>query len=214
MRSTHAERRTLPAVILSRTLDHSESIVATATIALAALALVTFFLSMPSVAWGKRPVNPTPAVGDSAPDITLADQDDRSTRLSSLWAEKPLVVYFYPKDFTPGCTAQACSLRDANRDMQASGLHVVGISFDSVDTHRRFADKHGLPFTLLADPDGDAARAYGVAGSFLGIDLARRVTFLIGTDGRVLQVWDPAGTSGHAEQVLDGARELDLLADR
>ena len=184
------------------------------SVGLAAMALLTFLLTMPSIAWGKKDAQPIPAVGEPAPQVTLMDQDGSTTALVDLWSEKPLVVYFYPKDFTPGCTAQACSLRDANREMRAAGLHVVGISFDSVETHRKFADKHGLPFTLLADPEGEAAQAYGVAGSFLGVDIARRVTFLIGRDGRVLEVWDPAGTSHHAEQVLEGARELGLLSER
>ncbi len=203
--------RTLVAALQTRRAQH---LLTFATVGLAALALVTFLLSMPSQAWGKRDAGAVPAVGEAAPDLTLANQDGESVSLADLWSDKPLVVYFYPKDFTPGCTAQACSLRDANREMRAGGLHVVGISFDSVESHRKFADKHGLPFTLLADPDGEAARAYGVAGSFFGVDIARRVTFLIGTDGRVRQVWDPAGTSRHAEQVLEGARELGWLTER
>ncbi len=201
-------------VVAALTTPRSERILTAATVIVAAVAIATFLMSVPGSAWGKDRGVTVPVVGQAAPDVTLQDQDGQTTALSALWAERPLVVYFYPKDFTPGCTAQACSLRDANREMRDAGLHVVGISFDTVESHRKFADKHGLPFTLLADPDGEAARAYGVAGSFLGVDLARRVTFLIGTDGDVLQVWDPAGTTRHAEQVLDGARKLGVLAER
>ena len=213
---THHRRRgrSIRALVAALQTRRTQNLLTVVSVGLAALALVTFLLSMPSQAWGKRDVGAVPAVGEVAPDLTLANQDGESVSLSDLWSDKPLVVYFYPKNFTPGCTAQACSLRDANREMRAAGLHVVGVSFDSVESHRKFADRHGLPFTLLADPGGEAARAYGVAGSFLGVDIARRVTFLVGTDGRILQVWDPAGTSGHAEQVLEGARELGLVAER
>jgi thioredoxin-dependent peroxiredoxin len=214
MSAADHSRHTARSVLAALTTARYEKILTVASVALAALAIATFLLSLPGAAWGKPDAPASPVAGETAPDVTLVDQDGETTALSALWAERPLVVYFYPKDFTPGCTAQACSLRDANREMRASGLHVVGISFDSVETHRKFADKHGLPFTLLADPDGEAARAYGVAGSFLGMDLARRVTFLIGTDGKVAQVWDPAGTTRHAEQVLEGARELGLVAER
>lgn len=214
MRIAPPHRRPVQAFAEALQTRRAGNMLTVAAAGLAAVALLTFLLSMPSRALGKQDTRPTPAVGETAPQVVLADQDGNPTALADLWSEKPLVVYFYPKDFTPGCTAQACSLRDANREMRSAGLHVVGISFDSVESHRKFADKHGLPFTLLADPEGEAARAFGVAGSFFGVDIARRVTFLIGRDGQVRRVWDPAGTSNHAEQVLEGARELGLLTER
>ena len=154
-----------------------------------------------------------PTVGEQAPDVTLLDQDGNTVTLSALWARGPLVVYFYPRDQTPGCTAQACSFRDANDDMARAGLQVVGISLDTVESHQRFAAKKHLSFTLLADPDGEASTAYGVKSSFMGFPIARRVTFLIDPSGEIRNVWDPAQASGHAEQVLQWVRDQGALAE-
>lgn len=121
-------------------------------------------------------------VGQPAPEVTLPDQDGRPLTLSSLqggW----VVVYFYPKDDTPGCTAESCSFRDSFEAFTDAGATVVGISSDSVDSHRAFADKHGLPFTLLADVDGEVRRRWGV-GRTLGL-LPGRVTYVIDPGGVV-----------------------------
>ena len=154
-----------------------------------------------------------PAAGEQAADLTLQDQDGNDVTLSDRWSSGPLVVYFYPKDQTPGCTAQACSFRDANDDLVRAGLQVVGVSLDTVESHRKFADKRRLSFPLLADPDGEAAEAYGVKSSFMGFGIARRVTFLIDPSGEIRHVWDPARANGHAEQVLDWVREQGALAE-
>jgi peroxiredoxin Q/BCP len=121
-------------------------------------------------------------VGQTAPDFTLPDQDGTSLTLSSLkggW----VVVYFYPKDDTPGCTAESCSFRDNFEDFTDAGARVIGISSDSVDSHKAFAQKHSLPFTLLADTDSSVRKAWGVSKT-LGL-LPGRVTYVIDPEGVV-----------------------------
>jgi peroxiredoxin Q/BCP len=117
------------------------------------------------------------AVGEQAPDFALPDQDGREQRLSQLLAGKPLILYFYPADFTPGCTKEACDLRDLHTRILSVGLRVVGVSPQSPDSHRRFREQHGLPFTLLSDVDKQAIKAFDVDGP-LGIGV-RRATFLL-----------------------------------
>jgi peroxiredoxin Q/BCP len=123
-------------------------------------------------------------VGESAPEFELPDQDGKPRRLSALLGGKPIILYFYPADFTPGCTREACDLRDLHTQILAAGLQVVGISPQPPESHRRFRDEFGLPFLLLSDEKKDAIRAYGVDGP-LGIGV-RRATFLIGPDRRVV----------------------------
>lgn len=119
--------------------------------------------------------------GDRAPNFTLTDQDGRELSLAQLLGEGPVVLYFYPADFTPGCTKEACTIRDMHDEIAAAGMRVVGVAPQDVASHARFRDKHGLPFTLLADPDKAVIKAYGVDGP-LGIGV-RRATFLVGADG-------------------------------
>lgn len=121
--------------------------------------------------------------GENAPDFELPDQDGKLRRLSALLGGKPIILYFYPADFTPGCTREACDLRDLHTRILAAGLQVVGISPQPPESHRRFRDEFGLPFLLLSDEKKDAIKAYGVDGP-LGIGV-RRATFLIGRDQRV-----------------------------
>jgi peroxiredoxin Q/BCP len=123
------------------------------------------------------------AKGTKAPEFDLADQDGRRHTLKSLLADGPLILYFYPADFTPGCTKEACSFRDLHQELMKARLRVVGVSPQDVASHRRFADTHGLNFPLLADPDKVAVKAYDVDGP-LGISV-RRGTYLIGKDGRI-----------------------------
>lgn len=122
--------------------------------------------------------------GERAPDFTLPDQDGRKRRLAELLGGEALILYFYPADFTPGCTREACDLRDLHTQILGAGLRVVGISPQPVDSHRRFRDEYSLPFTLLSDEDKTAIRAYGVDGP-LGIGV-RRATFLLDAKGKVL----------------------------
>jgi peroxiredoxin Q/BCP len=121
--------------------------------------------------------------GAKAPDFELSDQDGRRHTLQSLLADGPLVLYFYPADFTPGCTKEACSFRDLHQELLRAKLRVVGVSPQDVDSHRSFADRHHLNFLLLADPDKSVIKAYGLDGP-LGFGV-RRGTYLIGRDGRI-----------------------------
>jgi len=121
------------------------------------------------------------AKGTRAPEFELADQDGRKHTLKSLLAGGPLILYFYPADFTPGCTKEACSFRDLHQDLMKAKLRVVGVSPQDVASHRKFADEHDLNFPLLADPDKVAVKAYDVDGP-LGFGV-RRGTYLIGKDG-------------------------------
>ena len=129
-----------------------------------------------------------PAVkpGERAPDFSLPDAEGRSFRLSERRGKTPVVLYFYPKDDTPGCTKEACGFRDQYEDFQRLGAEVVGVSSDSSASHQRFAAKHRLPFTLLADPGGAVRRLYGVPAT-LGL-LPGRVTFVIDRQGVVRHV--------------------------
>ncbi|WP_305794046.1 thioredoxin-dependent thiol peroxidase [Myxococcus sp. CA039A] len=146
-----------------------------------------------------------PQAGDAAPDFVLQDQDGNSVTLSQL-AGKNVVLYFYPKDDTPGCTVEACSFRDEHSVLEAAGAVVLGVSADSTASHRKFATKFNLPFPLLADTEHQVSDAYGVWGEkslygrkFLGIN---RATFLIGPDGKVKQVWPKVKVNGHVVEVL------------
>ena len=120
-------------------------------------------------------------VGDTAPDFTLPDQDGRTVRLAELLEDGPLLLYFYPADFTPGCTKEACGLRDRFPVARASGMTIAGVSPQSPESHRRFRAEYGLPFVLLSDEDKTVIRRYDCDGPF-GIGV-RRATYLIDTSG-------------------------------
>jgi peroxiredoxin Q/BCP len=146
-----------------------------------------------------------PAAGDKAPAFAAEDQHGRTIRSDEL-AGKWVVLYFYPKDNTPGCTKEACSLRDANHDLTAAGAVVLGVSGDSASSHQKFASEYQLPFSLLVDKDHGLARAYGAWGlkknygrEYEGII---RSTFLIGPDGKVAKVWPRVKPAEHGEEVL------------
>lgn len=128
------------------------------------------------------------AVGDKAPDFKLRDQKGNEVSLSDFRAKKAVVLYFYPKDETPGCTREACSFRDSYEDFVKAGAEVIGVSGDSVSRHQAFAQHHGLPFTLLADEGNALRKAYGVP-STLWI-LPGRVTYVIDKEGTVRHVFD------------------------
>lgn len=146
-----------------------------------------------------------PAVGSAAPDFTLPDQDGVTHTLSGQKG-KWVLVYFYPKDDTPGCTKEACVLRDALPDFHALDAVVFGVSADSVKSHRKFADKFELPFTLLSDGDKTVISAYGVWGKkkFMGREYegVLRTSFLINPEGKIAKVYESVSPPGHAEEVL------------
>lgn len=123
-------------------------------------------------------------VGSKAPEFALANDEGGETSLTDLLQEGPLILYFYPADFTPGCTKEACSIRDIHNDIQSVGLQVAGVSPQDVASHQKFRDEYALPFTLLSDPDKLAIRMYEVDGMF-GVGV-RRATFLISQD-RVIE---------------------------
>lgn len=126
--------------------------------------------------------------GDKAPDFTLPDGSGRPVRLSDFAGKSAVVLYFYPKDNTPGCTAEACSFRDSYQDFTDLGAEVIGVSSDSGASHAEFAARHNLPFILLSDADGEVRRAYGVVSSLLGM-LPGRVTFVIDRQGVIRHVF-------------------------
>lgn len=152
-------------------------------------------------AGGQRPV------GSTAPDFALPDQHGQVHRLAD-YAGRWLVLYFYPKDDTPGCTAQACSLRDDIGTLDDLGAAVVGVSVDDVASHAEFARKFKLPFPLLADAGGKTAAAYGSLLNLGVVRFARRHTFIIGPDGRIAARFDKVDTARHAAEVAQTLRQL------
>ncbi len=144
--------------------------------------------------------------GRKAPDFALENDNGETVTLAGLLENGPLILYFYPADFTPGCTAEACSIRDIHTDIQSVGLQVAGVSPQDADSHARFREKHDLPFELLCDPDKTAAKAYDVDGPF-GVGV-RRATFLIGQDGKILDAVQADLRIGRHEEFIRNAIEL------
>ncbi|HET7630287.1 MAG TPA: thioredoxin-dependent thiol peroxidase [Candidatus Saccharimonadales bacterium] len=143
-----------------------------------------------------------------APDFTLKDQDGQSRSLGD-FTGKWLVLYFYPKDDTPGCTIEACSLRDARDDLAELGAEVVGISKDDANSHDKFKAKHSLNFTLLSDPEGKTIEAYGAWGKkMFGKEGILRQTFIINPDGEVVKKFGRVTPLGHGQQVIDSLKGL------
>jgi thioredoxin-dependent peroxiredoxin len=161
--------------------------------------------ALPGCGPAKRPDGGTGLlpVGAIAPDVEGHDPSGKIIHLSEVRGN-PAVVYFYPKDGTPGCTTEACAFRDAFKGYEAKHIVVFGVSRDSTDSHAKFAAHHALPFPLVADEDGAISRAYGVS-QFLGMDA--RVTFLVAADGRVAHVWPNVDPGVHADQVLAAAAQ-------
>lgn len=143
----------------------------------------------------------SPPEGSPAPDFALPDQEGEVRRLAD-YSGKWLVLYFYPKDDTPGCTTQACEFRDNIFAFRRHGAEIVGISLDDVESHEAFAEKHSLPFTLLADESGATAEEYGVLRNFGVVKLASRQTFLISPQGIVARHYESVDVNQHSEEVL------------
>jgi peroxiredoxin Q/BCP len=150
-------------------------------------------------------------VGDKAPEFSALTQEGRQISLTDFKGQ-PVILYFYPKDDTPGCTKEACAFRDEFSAFKKKGAVVLGVSTDSVKSHGKFAEKFKLPFLLLADENKTIVEAYGVWGqkSFMGRKYmgTHRVTFLIGPGGRIKQIWPEVKPQEHAKEVL-GALALD-----
>ena len=143
--------------------------------------------------------------GDGAPDFSVATSGGGKVSLAD-FKGKPVILYFYPKDDTPGCTKEACAFRDGFAEFKKRGAVVLGVSTDPVKSHDKFVEKFKLPFTLLADEDKRIVTAYGVWGekSFMGRKYlgTHRVTFLVGPDGRIKKIWPQVKPDGHAAEVL------------
>jgi len=149
----------------------------------------------------------TPKAGDKAPLVSGKDQAGKSWSLAEHVGKKVVLLYFYPKDDTKGCTIQACGLRDRMGDLKKDGVEVVGVSFDSAESHQKFIAKHMLNFTLLADTDGKIADAYGVRRE-AGKNMARRASFLIGLDGKLAHVTDVPSADVHLSEMKEAVAKL------
>ncbi|HZC84132.1 MAG TPA: peroxiredoxin [Rubrobacter sp.] len=146
-----------------------------------------------------------PEQGQQLPSVSFITEDERKLTSSDLLGGQKTILYFYPKDDTPGCTKEACSFRDRMAAYQRAGLRVYGVSLDSPESHRRFREKYRLNFPLLTDEGGEAAKALGVLGER---GVANRVTFLLDPAGRVAKVYSDVSPESHADEILEDARTL------
>lgn len=149
-------------------------------------------------------------IGDDAPSFTLNDAQGKTHYLSD-YAGKYLVLYFYPKDDTPGCTKEACHFRDDMTQLEKLGAKVVGVSVDTSQSHADFAKKYNLPFPLLADTDGKIANSYNALTNFYVIKIAKRHTFLINPAGKIAKIYKSVDTSNHSQQIID---DLKIIQDK
>lgn len=145
-------------------------------------------------------------VGDPAPDFRLPSTEGREVSLKEFQGKKNVVLYFYPKDDTPGCTKESCSFRDEKLKFDKKDAVILGVSFDDLKSHAKFVEKYKLPFTLLSDEDKKVATAYGVykeksmyGRTYMGIE---RSTFVIGKDGKLAQIYRKVSVDGHSEEIL------------
>jgi peroxiredoxin Q/BCP len=147
-----------------------------------------------------------PKAGDPAPLVQGKDQDGKSWNLADVVGKKVVLLYFYPKDDTPGCTKEACGFRDRMVDLRKDKVEVIGVSFDAPESHQKFISKYHLNFPLLADTDGKIADAYGVR--MPGREMARRVSFLIGLDGKIVHVTDTMNADTHLAEMKEAVAKL------
>jgi peroxiredoxin Q/BCP len=168
-----------------------------------AAAALAAALSLPSAT---AQASPTPKLGDTAPLIEGKNQDGKPWKLSDDIGKKVVLLYFYPKDDTPGCTKEACGLRDHMGDLSKDNVEVIGVSFDSTESHQAFISKYSLNFPLLADTDGKIADTYGVR--MTGKSMARRVSFLIGLDGKIAHVTDSPSANVHLSEMQEAVAKL------
>jgi len=148
-----------------------------------------------------------PAIGAAAPGFSLPDQNGAVRRLAE-WRDRWVVLYFYPKDDTPGCTTEACAFRDDLAKLTALGAQVVGISVDDTVSHKAFAEKYSLPFPLLADTTAEVARQYGALSDWLVLKVAKRYTFLVDPAGRIAKVYQSVDTSRHSTEIVTDLKAL------
>ena len=150
-------------------------------------------------------------VGERAPEFELSDQEGQLHSLED-YLDQWVVLYFYPKDETPGCTTEACEFRDNIFAFRELNAQILGVSLDDVESHARFAENHGLPFPLLADTSGSTADAYGVKTRMFGMTVARRQTFLIAPDGTIAKHYQKVKPAEHSAEVLADLRALGTSA--
>lgn len=163
--------------------------------------LVALFLSWP--VWANSPLQ----AGEAAPDFLLADGEGRMRQLGE-WRGNWLVLYFYPRDDTPGCTAEAKAFNDRQSEFAALKAQVIGVSVDDVESHRAFARSLGLKFPLLADTDGKVSRRYGALNDFAVVKFAKRHTFLIDPKGRIAKAYRDVEPSRHAGEIVADLKQL------
>lgn len=168
--------------------------------------LATLTLALAGAADAPKPAK-TPKAGDKAPVVSGTDQDGKAWNLADRLGKQAVLLYFYPKDETPGCTKQACGLRDRMEELKKDKVEVVGVSFDTAESHRKFIAKHQINFTLLADTDGRIADAFGVRREG-GRNIARRASFLIGTDGVIAHVTDVPSADTHLTEMKAAVAKL------
>lgn len=164
------------------------------------ISLPLLFLLVLSVGSSANATEPL-TVGAPAPEFELADQTGQLHSLED-YRDQWVVLYFYPKDETPGCTTEACNFRDEIFEFRNNNAQILGVSFDDVESHQKFAERYDLPFPLLADTDGKAAEAYGVKTRMLGMTIAKRQTFLIDPAGNLAKHYDNVKPSTHTVEVL------------
>jgi len=165
------------------------------------LLMLSLLLGLLAPAYADDPAATLPQVGQKAPDFRLQDQNGKwhtPADHQGHW----VVLYFYPKDFTPGCTTEVCAFRDDVAKLRQQGADVLGVSLDDVKSHAEFAAKYHVPFPLLSDADSKTAQAYGVLASKMGFKYARRTTFLIDPQGRVAKVYEDVDPEKNSAQVL------------
>lgn len=148
-----------------------------------------------------------PAIGSAAPGFTLPDQNGAPRRLAE-WSGRWVVLYFYPKDDTPGCTTEACAFRDDLAELTALDAQVVGISVDDTISHKAFAEKYSLPFPLLADTTTEVAQQYDALSNWMGFKVAKRYTFLVDPTGRIAKAYLSVDTSRHSKEIVADLKAL------
>ena len=148
----------------------------------------------------------TPKVGDKAPSFEGIDQDGKAFKLADHLGKHAVLLYFYPKDNTPGCTKEACGFRDRIGDLKKDNVEVVGVSMDNAESHKKFIADQNLNFTLLADTDGKITDLYGAR--MQGRNMSRRVSFLIGKDGKIAHVTDAPSADTHLNEMKDAVSQL------
>jgi peroxiredoxin Q/BCP len=153
------------------------------------------------------------AVGDAAPGFELMDQNNETQQLADYRGEW-VVLYFYPKDDTPGCTTEACNFRDDIHQLQDMGARVLGVSLDSMESHKEFAEKYHLPYPLLADRKGAVARKYGALFDFGPVEFAKRHTFIIDPEGNIARIYRDVKPKTHSDEVIEALKGLKPDAGR